>query len=58
VQLAWEAVLLVSGIRPQGWRALVVNSLVETNLGLPYLFLIHGALARKRGEDLRPPRQM
>jgi hypothetical protein len=53
VQLAWEAVLLVSGIRPQGWRALVVNSLVETNLGLPYLYLIHGTLARRFGEDLR-----
>jgi hypothetical protein len=53
VQLAWEAVLLVSGIRPEGWKALVVNSLVETNLGLPYLYLIHGALARRIGEDLR-----
>jgi hypothetical protein len=55
VQLAWEAVLLISGIRPQDWRALVVNSLVETNLGLPYLYLIHGALAKRVGEDLRPP---
>jgi len=53
VQLAWEAVLLLSGIRPAGWRALVVNSLVETNLGLPYLYLIHRALARRIGEDLR-----
>jgi hypothetical protein len=53
VQLAWEAALLVSGIRPEGWKALAVNSLVETNLGLPYLYLIHGALARRIGEDLR-----
>jgi hypothetical protein len=53
VQLAWEAVLLLSGIRPAGWRALAVNSLVETNLGLPYLYLIHRALARRIGEDLR-----
>jgi hypothetical protein len=53
VQLAWEAVLLVSGIRPDGWKALAVNSLVETNLGLPYLYLIHGALSRRIGEDLR-----
>jgi hypothetical protein len=52
VQLAWEAVLVVSGIRPLGWQALVVNSLVETNLGLPYLYLIHRALARRIGEDL------
>jgi hypothetical protein len=53
VQLAWEAVLLLTGVRPAGWRALVVNSLVETNLGLPYLYLIHRALARRIGEDLR-----
>jgi len=53
VQLAWEAVLLVSGIRPEGWKALVMNSLVETNLGLPYLYLIHDALSRRIGEDLR-----
>jgi hypothetical protein len=46
-------VLLVSGIRPEGWEALVVNSLVEANLGLPYLYLIHGALFRRIGEDLR-----
>ena len=45
--------LLVSGIRPDGWKALAVNSLVETNLGLPYLYLIHGALSRRIGEDLR-----
>lgn len=54
VQLAWEAVLLVSMIRPQAWRALVVNSLLETNLGLPYLYLIHRRLARRFGEDLLP----
>ena len=53
VQLAWEAVLLVAGIRPGGWRALLVNSLVETNLGVPYLYLIHGALTKRIGEDLR-----
>ena len=53
VQLAWEAVLLLAGIRPSGWRALAVNSLIETNLGIPYLYLIHRALGERIGEDLR-----
>ncbi len=41
VQLAWESVLLLTGIRPSGLRPIVVNSLLETNLGLPYMYLIH-----------------
>jgi hypothetical protein len=44
VQLGWEAVLLVSGVRPAEILPLVVNSLIETNLGLPYLYLIHRAV--------------
>ncbi len=51
VQFSWEAVLLVSGIRPQGWNPLIVDSLLETNLGIPYLFFIHRALARRFNED-------
>jgi hypothetical protein len=47
VQFSWEAVLLVTGIRPAGFEALVVNSLIETNLGLPYVFFIHRAVAQK-----------
>ena len=41
VQFSWEMVLLLSGIRPLDVRPLVINSLLETNLGLPYLFFIH-----------------
>jgi hypothetical protein len=52
VQFSWEAVLLISGIRPLGWNPIVINSLLETNLGLPYLFLIHRALTKRFNEDL------
>jgi len=45
VQFSWEAVLLITGIRPQGWQPLIVNSLLETNLGLPYLYFIHKGLS-------------
>ncbi len=41
VQFSWEAILLISGIRTMGVMPLIVNSLIETNMGLPYLFLIH-----------------
>lgn len=53
VQLGWEAVLLVTGIRPVGILPLIVNSLIETNLGIPYLYLIHLALTRRRSESLQ-----
>ena len=51
VQFSWEAVLLITGIRPQGWNPLIIDSLLETNLGIPYLFFIHRALTRKFNED-------
>ena len=41
VQLAWEAALLITGIRPAGIKPIVLNSLIETNLGMPYIYLIH-----------------
>jgi hypothetical protein len=44
IQAAWELVLLLSGIRPTAIAPFIVNSLLETNLGMPYLFLIHEAL--------------
>ncbi len=44
VQFSWEAVLLLSGVRPVGILPLVINSLLETNLGIPYLFLIHKSI--------------
>ena len=52
VQFSWEAVLLISGIRNPGFMPLIVNSLLETNLGLPYLFLIHGAISTRFEENL------
>lgn len=56
VQLSWEAVLAVSGIRNLSWRTFIVNSLLETNMGLPYLYMIHCLVARKWDERLRPVR--
>jgi len=53
VQLAWESALLLSGIRPAGISTLIVNSLIETNLGMPYLYWIHKAFSRHWQEDLR-----
>jgi hypothetical protein len=47
VQFSWEAVLLISGIRPEGYLPLLINSLLETNLGIPYLFLIHKAIKKR-----------
>jgi hypothetical protein len=48
VQFSWEAVLLISGIRPEGLRPLITNSLLETNLGMPYLYFIHRALSQQK----------
>jgi hypothetical protein len=52
VQLAWETVLLLAGIRPMDMTQLVVKSLIETNLGMPYAWLIHRGLARRYRSDL------
>jgi hypothetical protein len=52
VQFSWETVLLISGIRNPGFMPLIVNSLLETNLGLPYLFLIHRAISTRFEENL------
>ncbi len=52
VQFAWEGVLLLTGIRSMQTMPIIINSLIETNLGLPYLFLIHRAVMGKRNEDL------
>ncbi len=41
VQFAWEASLLISGIRPAQWQPIVINSLIETNLGIPYVYYLH-----------------
>ena len=52
VQFSWEFVLLITGIRAQGIGPLVVDSLLETNLGLPYIYFIHRAVSRRWREDL------
>ncbi len=47
VQFGWEAALLLGGIRSAGFASvaeklhpLVINSLLETNLGMPYIYAI------------------
>ena len=57
VQAGWELSLLFGGIRSAGLsssdalRTLVVNSLLETNLGLPYTYLIFIAVTSRFSED-------
>lgn len=53
VQFSWEFVLLITGIRAVGLGPLIINSLIETNLGIPYLFFIHKAVTSKYQEDLK-----
>ncbi|MBN1298674.1 MAG: hypothetical protein JW997_03190 [Actinobacteria bacterium] len=53
VQFSWEAVLLVTGIRATAIMPLIVNSLIETNMGLPFIFLIHRTLSSRFSEELK-----
>ncbi len=53
VQFAWEASLLLTGIRPTGWQPIIINSLLETNLGLPYLYFIHKAISKYKAPDIK-----
>lgn len=48
VQFAWEAALLINGIRPPMWQPIVINSLIETNLGMPYIYYIHRYFTARR----------
>ena len=44
VQLLWEAALFIGGIRPHNelsYQTLMIDSLIETNLGMPYIFFIN-----------------
>lgn len=59
VQFAWEAALLLGGIRSaeiaefsQKLTTLVVNSLLETNLGAVPIFCIYVAVSARFNEDL------
>jgi hypothetical protein len=51
VQFSWEFVLLITGIRPVGIMPIIVDSLIETNLGMPYLYLIHRAITNRWGVE-------
>lgn len=59
VQFGWEAALLLGGIRSAGFatageklHTLVVNSLLETNLGMPYVYGLYIAYSRRFTEQL------
>lgn len=53
VQFAWEFILAITGIRNISINTIIVNSLLETNMGLPYLYLIHRAINNKYNERLK-----
>ena len=60
VQFGWEAGLLIGGIRSAGLESLtakimplIVNSLLETNLGMPIIYIIYLAYSRRFTEQLR-----
>ncbi len=55
VQFGWEFALLINGIRPMNGasiQTLLVNSCLETNLGMPIIFLIFYVARKYRNEDL------
>ena len=65
VQLGWEVGLLLGGIRSTGLtaaaslRTLTVNSLLETDLGMPYVYGLFIAYSRRWTEQFRPrPRKL
>ena len=59
VQFGWEFSLLLGGIRSAGFtladklRPLIVNSLLETNLGMPYIYVIYLWYSSRFSETLR-----
>lgn len=56
VQFGWEFALYVSSIRPHNdnsLKTLLLNSLVETNLGIPYIFFIQKFIFKYFTEDLK-----
>jgi hypothetical protein len=57
VQFAWEAALLISGIRPPQWQPIVINSLIETNCGMPILYFVHRFISQ-RVDDATPTDQV
>lgn len=60
VQFGWEFSLLVNGIRPMNAasiKTLIVNSCLETNLGMPACFAIFTLWHKKFNEDLSPAKR-
>ena len=60
VQFSWEFALLIHGIRPMNGNSIstiIVNSLLETNLGMPYIFLFFLCINRYISEDLKKVNQ-
>lgn len=54
VQLSWEFSLLINGIRPlneNSLQTLIINSCLETNLGMPAIYLIYHLINKKYNED-------
>lgn len=61
VQFGWEAALLLGGIRSAGiasWGdkllTLIVNSLLETNLGMPYVYALFVLYTTRWTQQLKP----
>ncbi len=60
VQFGWEVGLLIGGIRSAGFSftekmsTMLVNSLLETNLGMPYVYFIFLAITSKVTEQFKP----
>ncbi len=53
VQFGWEFSLYITGIRPQdSLLPMIVDSLIETNLGIPFIFMIYKAVSKRYNEDL------
>lgn len=60
VQFGWEVGLYLGGIRSATFTSItdiiapmIINSLLETNLGMPYIFLIFIAVSRRFTESLK-----
>ncbi len=52
VQFGWEFALKISGIRTGGLETLIVNSLIETNMGIPAMYAIFLFVTKRYNEDL------
>ena len=54
VQFSWEFSLLINGIKPlneNSLQTLIINSCLETNLGMPAIYLIYHLINKKYNED-------